>query len=874
MNFHILDIEKTIDLLVTSPNGLSHSAAEERLLENGPNEIAEYKKKTVWQMLLQQFADFMILVLIGAAIIAGAIGDATDSIVILIIIILNAIIGFVQEFRAEKAMDALKKMVSVNANVMREGGVLSIPSAQLVIGDIILLETGNIIPADIRLIEVNLLKIEEASLTGESHPVEKSTATLSDESVPLGDRKNMAYKSTFVTYGRAKGIVVATAMDTELGKIAGLLQQEEIKTPLQKRLAVFGKKLAFIVLIICTVFFGVGVLRGEDVFLMLLTAISLAVAAIPEALPAIISIALAIGAKRMIRQNALIRNLPAAETLGSVTYICSDKTGTLTVNKMSVQVVFSGETDLVAAKDIFQHSTNEKTGHLLTAMSLSNDIAESSDGTILGDPTEVAFYNLAKENQFIKRELEEKLPRVAELPFDSERKCMTTMHQYEGKYVAYTKGALDVLLEKSVGLSNTEKEQWTQQGDTMAAEGLRVLGFAMRSFDAVPEQMTPDFIEKNLTIIGIAGLIDPPREEVKQAILECKTAGIKPVMITGDYPLTAKAIAKQLGIIEAEGDLVVTGMELSKMSSKEFEDKVEHIKVYARVSPEQKLNIVKALQDKGQFVAMTGDGVNDAPSLKRADIGVAMGITGTDVSKEAADMILLDDNFSTIVKSVQQGRRIFDNIRKFIKYTMTSNSGEIWTIFLAPFFGLPIPLLPIHILWINLVTDGLPGLALASEPSEKGIMSRPPRHPKESIFANGLGTHILWVGLLMGIVSIGTQAMSIKMGSAHWQTMVFTVLCFSQMGHVFAIRSERQSFFAQGPFSNLPLLGAVLLTFGLQMATIYVPFLNPIFKTAPLTFKELMIALALSSVVFIAVEIEKVVLRFKKDRVLTASPNP
>ena len=459
MNFHILDIEKTIDLLGTSPNGLSRSAAEERLLENGPNEIAEYKKKTVWQMLLHQFADFMILILIGAAIIAGAIGDATDTFVILIIVILNAIIGFVQEFRAEKAMDALKKMVSVNANVMREGNVLSIPSAELVTGDLVLLETGNIIPADIRLIEVNLLKIEEASLTGESHPVEKNAATLSEENVPLGDRKNMAYKSTFVTYGRAKGIVVATAMNTELGKIAGLLQQEEIKTPLQKRLAVFGKKLAFIVLIICAVFFGVGVLRGEDVFLMLLTAISLAVAAIPEALPAIISIALAIGAKRMIRQNALIRNLPAAETLGSVTYICSDKTGTLTVNKMSVQVVFSGETDLVAAKDIFQHSTNEKTGHLLTAMSLSNDIAESSDGTILGDPTEVAFYNLAKENQFFKRELEGKLPRVAELPFDSERKCMTTIHQYERKYVAYTKGALDVLLEKSVGLSNIEKEQ-------------------------------------------------------------------------------------------------------------------------------------------------------------------------------------------------------------------------------------------------------------------------------------------------------------------------------------------------------------------------------------------------------------------------------
>jgi len=864
MNFYILDIEKTIDLLDTSPDGLSHAVAEQRLLENGPNEIAAYKKKTVWRMLLHQFADFMILILIVAAVVAGAMGDVTDTIVILIIVILNAIIGFVQEFRAEKAMDALKKMVSVNATVLREGSVLSIPSVQLVVGDVILLETGNIIPADIRLIEVAQLKIEEASLTGESHPVEKNTNALSDEDIPLGDRKNMAYKSTFVTYGRAKGIVVATSMDTELGKIAGMLQQEEIKTPLQKRLAIFGKKLAVIVLIICTIFFAVGILRGEDVFLMLLTAISLAVAAIPEALPAIISIALAIGAKRMIRQNALIRNLPAAETLGSVTYICSDKTGTLTLNKMTVQEIFSDEINLVSAKDILQHSKKEKIDYLLTAMSLSNDVAESEDGTILGDPTEVAFYNLAKENQFLKSTLEKTQPRVAELPFDSERKCMTTIHEQEGKYVAFTKGALDVLLEKSSGLSKVEKEKWKQQGDNMAAEGLRVLGFSMRAFPAIPEHITVDFIENNLTIIGIVGLIDPPREEVKQAILECKTAGIKPVMITGDYPLTAKSIAKQLGILEAEDDLAVTGIELSKMSAKEFGDKVEHIKVYARVSPEQKLNIVKALQDKGQFVAMTGDGVNDAPSLKRADIGVAMGITGTDVSKEAADMILLDDNFSTIVKSVKQGRRIFDNIRKFIKYTMTSNSGEIWTIFLAPFFGLPIPLLPIHILWINLVTDGLPGLALASEPAEKGIMERPPRHPKESIFANGLGVHILWVGLLMGIVSIVTQAMSIKMGNTHWQTMVFTVLCFSQMGHVFAIRSERQSFFEQGPFSNLPLLGAVLLTFGLQMATIYVPFLNPIFKTSPLTFNELMIALAFSSVVFVAVEIEKVVVRFKK----------
>lgn len=861
MTWHCKEVDEILQSLNSSEQGLTTEEARERLISCGPNTIKQVKKRTILQMVFDQFKDFMILVLIAAAVVSGIIGEPKDTIAILVIVILNAVIGFIQEYRAEKAIEALKKIAAQIATVIRDGEPISIPASDIVPGDMILLGAGNITPADMRLIKVAHFKIDESSLTGESVPVEKHTNPLQDDMMPLGDRKNMAYKGTIVTYGRANGVVVSTGMNTEFGKIATMLQEQvEVRTPLQKRLAKFGKKLAIAVLVICALVFGIGLIRGEPPLLMFLTAISLAVAAIPEALPAVVTISLAIGAKKMVKQNALIRKLPAVETLGSVTYICSDKTGTLTQNKMEVQEIhISGKTIKPENISTQQRSINQ----LFIAMALNNDATRQKNGKCLGDPTEIALYTIAEENRYKKEDLLKNYPRVAEIPFDSQRKCMTTFHKTPEKgYISFTKGAIETLIEKSAnelninGKSEIDKEKIHRMSESMAQRGLRILGFAMKNWNTLPEDVTGKNIETGLTFLGFVGMIDPPRKEVTEAVALCKSAGINPVMITGDHPITAKAIAKELNIIDNDEE-VLTGRDIGKLSIKELEKKVEDIRVYARVAPEQKLKIVKALQNQEQFVAMTGDGVNDAPALKSADIGIAMGITGTDVSKEASDMILLDDNFATIVRAVKEGRRIFDNIRKFIKYTMTSNAGEIWTIFLAPFLGLPIPLLPIHILWINLVTDGLPGLALTVEPEEKGIMKRPPRHPKESIFAHHLGLDIIWVGLLMGGVSIFSQAWAIKTGHTSWQTIVFTVLCLSQMGNVLALRSEKESFFSLGLFSNIPLLGAIFLTFVLQMAIIYIPFLNSIFKTQPLTLNELVICLVLSTVVFWGVETAK-----------------
>jgi len=863
MKYYQRTIEDVLGILRSSQEGISQDEAKRRLLEYGPNELRESKKTTPLGMLLDQFKDFMIIVLLAAAVISGIIGEAVDTIAIVVIVVLNAIIGFIQEYRAEKAMEALKLMASPTATVIREGVTTAVPSPEVVPGDIVLLEAGMVIPADLRLIDVAHLKLEEAALTGESVPIEKSTHPLHEEMLPLGDRWNMAYKGTVVSYGRGKGVIVATGMETELGRIATMLQEEEeVKTPLQRRLASVGQRLAIAALAICVIVFIVGLIRGESPVMMFLTAVSLAVAAIPEALPAVVTISLSLGAMKMVRQNVLVRKLPAVETLGSVTYICTDKTGTLTMNRMSVEEIFVDGKILKGEEFRSPAEKGDVFSVLMKAMALSNDARVADGGKVMGDPTEAALFDAARATGFDRGRLEEELPRVAEIPFDSDRKCMTTMHRDKGGFVSFTKGGVEVIIEKadniltSAGIEAIDKERLIRMSERMAADGLRVLAIGMRRWDAVPGDMGHGHIEQGLTLLGFTGIMDPPRKEAMEAVALCKSAGIRPVMITGDHPITARAIAMRLGILDEDGE-VMTGPRLERLSMEEFEEKVERIRVYARVAPEQKLKIVKGLQDKGEFVAMTGDGVNDAPALKRADIGIAMGITGTDVSKEASHMILLDDNFATIVASVREGRKIYDNIRKFFKYLLTSNSAEIWTIFLAPFLGLPMPLLPIHILWINLVTDGAPSLALTVEPAEGDVMKRRPRPPGEGLFAGGMWQHIVWVGLLMGGITLLTQAWAIRTGHGHWQTMVFTVLCLSQFGHVLAIRSEKESLWTQGLLSNTTLLVTLILSFLLQMATIYVPLFNRIFKTEPLSLDELLFTLVMSSVVFFAVETEK-----------------
>lgn len=858
MLWHQKSIEATVESLGTSRQGLSAEEAGRRLADRGPNAIAVAKRRTPLGLLIGQLTDFMILVLLAAAAVSALIGDAKDAMAIVAIVLLNAVVGFVQEYRAERAVEALRAMAAPSATVLRNGKTLLIDTKEIVPGDMVFLETGVIVPADLRLSETAHLRVEEAALTGESVPVEKLTVPLPEATLPLGDRSNMAYKGTTVTYGRGRGVVVATGMETEFGRIAVLLQQTgEIKTPLQRRLANFGRRLSLAVLAICAIVFVLGIIRGEAPFVMLLTAVSLAVAAIPEALPVVVTISLALGARKMVQKKALVRKLPAVETLGSVTYICADKTGTLTMNRMQVEEMYCDE-----AIERYPKSGGPWEV-FLRALALSNDASLDATGSIVGDPTEVALFATARDAGMDRLEAERDYPRMAEIPFSSDRKCMTTLHRDPaGGYVSFTKGALEVIMDRSVQMQTSsgslalEREALLRVSERMAADGLRVLAFGMRRWPAPPSPMAPEVVETELTLLGFAGMMDQPREEAAEAVGMCKSAGIVPVMITGDHPITAAAIARRLGLLD-DGDGVLTGQELATLSGADLASRVEHVRVYARVTPEQKLTIVQALQARGQIVAMTGDGVNDAPALKQADIGIAMGITGTDVAKEASSMILLDDNFATIVRAVREGRRIYDNMRRFIRYALATNSGEIWTIFLAPFFGLPIPLLPVQILWINLITDGLPGLALAAEAEEKGVMQRPPRPPRESVFAHGLGVHVIWVGLLMAALTIGTQAWSISSGSAHWQTMVFTILCLSQLANVLAVRSERESLFAQGLLSNRPLLGAVILAFLLQSATIYLPILNGVFKTEPLTFPEMAAALGISSVVFFAVEADK-----------------
>lgn len=837
MNWHTTDVAGILKHLGSSEKGLDGQTVQQKLAQYGKNELATKKKINPVLIFARQFVSVMILVLVAAAIISAFIGEVSDTIVIVCIIVLNGIIGFVQEYRAEKAIEALQKMAAPAAQVFRDNKLQEVAATDIVPGDIVMLNAGQAVPADLRLIEIKALKLNEASLTGESHTIEKSTAELKEENIPLGERLNMAYMGTQVTSGNAKGIVVATGMKTELGKIAHMLEKAKSDTPLQKRLSQFSKWLTIVILLLCTVLFFLGWLSGQPFNEMLLTSISLAVAAIPEALPAVVTISLALGAKNLVRQHALIRKLYAVETLGSVTYICTDKTGTLTRNEMEV-------------KDLWTAEENRKE-ELLQAMRVNHDVKQEND-QFMGDPTEVAIVQYAKEKPDLKR--------INEIPFDSERKAMTTIHERDGKLWVVTKGApeaIAAIVDDGGFVTEIKKAE-----EEMAARGMRVLGFAGKMLNDLPKELTPASIETGMEFLGLVGLIDPPREEVKQAIAECKQAGVVPVMITGDHPLTAAYIAKELGIIENENQKVLTGREMEEKGTEYLKAEATNIRAYARVSPEQKINIIEALQENKQFVAMTGDGVNDAPSIKKANIGIAMGKIGTEVTKEAAQMILMDDHFETIVKAIKAGRRVYGNIRKFIKYILTGNAAEIWLIFSAPLLGLPIPLLPVHILWINLVTDGLPAIALAAEPADADAMKQPPRPPNESIFAKGVGVHILWVSIFIALLNLGTQWYMLDK-STHWQTMVFSVLCFCQLWHVLAIRSDKTSLFRQGLFSNTPLLLAVLATVALQFAIIYVPFLNKFFHTQPLTLNEVLLAIGISSLTFVAVEIEKMVKRMR-----------
>jgi Ca2+-transporting ATPase len=849
-SLHVAEVARHFG--VTFDAGLAAEEVAIRQQHYGLNRLPQTPPRSVLKRLLDQFRDFMILVLLGAAVLSGLIGDLADTLVIVLIILLNAAIGFWQEWRADQALQALQRMAAPHATVRREGGqVQTIRTEHLVPGDVVLLEAGNLVPADLRLNDVARLCVDESALTGESVTVAKTHDRLTPAAgeLPLGDRTNMAFKGTVVTHGHSTGLVVATGEKTELGRVALLLGAAESRaTPLQQRLAAFGKQLSIVVLTICALIFAIGLLRGEPVLMMALTAISLAVAAIPEALPAVVTVLLALGARRLVAVNALVRRLPSVETLGSVSVICSDKTGTLTQNRMQ----------------LCRHRTwGVSDDALWTALVLCNDASAGANGWV-GDPTETALLQAANAAGHDVTALKRKWPRRHEWPFDADRKRMSTLHTHTAGWRAYVKGAPESVLSRCA--DSIAREEAMAIAHAWAAQGMRVLAVAQRDGHDDVVAFEADAFEQGLTLIGLVGLTDPPRPEARAAVAECLAAGIRPVMITGDHPATALATAREIGIVTAEAEDVLTGAELARLDTAELTAAASRVSVYARVDPAQKIRIVKALQAQGQFVAMTGDGVNDAPALRSADIGVAMGKNGTDVAREASSLVLLDDNFATIVSAVREGRRIFDNIRKFIRYTLTGNSGEIWVLLLAPLLGMPVPLLPIQILWVNLVTDGLPGLALAAEPAESGVMRRPPRPPRESVFAHGLWQHALLVGLLIGALCLGVQAWALgvdarEAANPHWQTMVFTVLTLAQMAHLLAIRSERESLFTLRLASNLPLVAAVALTLVLQMATIYMPLLQPVFRTQPLSGGELALCFALAAVVFVVVEIEKALRR-------------
>jgi P-type Ca2+ transporter type 2C len=878
-------------LHVEPARGLSADAAAARLARSGPNELAERPAKPAWRMLAEQFASTMIVVLLVAAAITAALGELRDTLVIGVIVVLNAVIGFVQEYRAEQAMAALKRLTAASARVRRDGRSVTVPAREVVAGDVLELEAGDVVAADARLLDAPNLRVDEAALTGESVPVDKQTDALEGAHGELvADRLNMVFKGTAVVYGRATAVVVGTGMATTLGEIAGLLQARTPPTPLQRRLAVLGRRLAAAAVVVCAVVFTLGVVRGEPVELMFLTAVSLAVAAIPEALPAVVTVALALGAQRMVRKRALVRKLPAVETLGSVTVICTDKTGTLTQGRMQVERVWTPAAEVSVTGSGYEPagellpvgtpadaSGRQVLHHLLVAAALCNDAAleppagPGAPWSVAGDPTEGALLVLAAKAGLQRADLEQRAPRLAEVPFDASRKRMTTLHAADdGSVLVATKGALEAVLPvvsavAGDGVSRDAAVAAARQvAESYAASGYRVLAVAGGRRAAVPAPAAE--AEQDLTLFGLVAMADAARDEARAAVADCVTAGIRPVMITGDHPATARAVARDVGILD--DGRVLTGAELAAVGAEGLAAHVAEVAVYARTSPEHKLEIVEAWQARGDVVAMTGDGVNDAPALRRADIGVAMGVAGSEVSKEAADMVLADDNFATIVAAVSEGRRIYDNIRRFVRYTLTSNSGEIWVMLLAPFLGLPLPLLPVQILWINLVTDGLPGLALGIEPAERDVMRRPPRSPTESVFSRGLWQHVGLVGLLMGAVPLALGVWGHATGRP-WQTMVFTSLALLQLGHALAVRSEREALATLGALSNKPLLAAVSATAAVQLAVVYWPPGQVILGIEALSAGELAVVLAASTVVFWAVELEKLVRR-RSDRAAPA----
>ena len=809
--------------------GLSSQEAQQRLGKYGENKLAEKKKKTNLQRFLEQFKDAMIIILLLAAAVSFVVAcfghdpmEFFEPLLILLIVVLNAVLGMVQEAKAEKALDALKSMSAPHARVLRDGKEQVIDAAQLVPGDVIRLEAGDFIPADARLLKSVSLKSEESALTGESVPSEKDAAALVEEKAPLGDRSNMVFSGCSVTYGTATAVVTGTGMNTEMGKIAGLLEgEEEGQTPLQQKLAQLGKYLGFVALAACAVIFVVGLVNGINVLEIFMTAVSLAVSAIPEGLPAIVTIVLAIGVQRMVKKNALIRRLPAVETLGSASVICSDKTGTLTQNRMTlVKLWVNGEPELETVS-----ASNTPTARELLrygALCCDGSVVYKEDGTEqhIGDPTETSILVAAHKNGMEQDELNRQYPRLAELPFDSDRKLMTSVNQIDGKIVAIVKGAFDMMAARCV---SGDLEAAKEKNDEMSRGALRVLAVGYKILEEAPEDPTSEELENGLTLLGLVGMIDPPRPEAKAAVATCRQAGIKPVMITGDHVVTASAIAKELGIL-GDGDKAITGAQLDAMTEEQLDQEVEHISVYARVSPENKIRIVKAWQRKGQVVSMTGDGVNDAPALKAADIGCAMGITGTDVAKGAADMTLTDDNFATIVDAVREGRGIYANIKKVVGFLLGTNIGEVLTVFFAMILWHKTPLLSMQLLWINLVTDSLPAISLGMEAVEADVMDHKPKPKSEGIFAHGLGIQVVLQGCMFALLTLAAFVLGQRFGGSleAGQTMAFMVLALTQIVQSFNMRSQR-SLFAIGPFSNKKLNGAALLSLALVCLVLFTP---------------------------------------------------